>query len=118
MKLKKLAGDQVVQRNCLPASASKVPGGPVFSGQIFPHSLTSLLSWECVPTAQFHISSADIQIQDRLIVSSDGTCIHTLFLNSSLGDKLWGSLSVKIDAFSLFLLLFYSFVIPPEKMIY
>ena len=51
-------------------------------------------------------------------MSSDGARIHTLFLNSSLGDKLWGSSSVKIDAFSLFFLLFYSFVISPEKMIY
>ena len=69
MKLKKLAGDQVVQSNHLPASASKVPGGPVFSGQIFPCSLASLLPWECVPTAQRRVSSADVQIQDRLIVS-------------------------------------------------
>ena len=70
------------------------------------------------PAAQRRVGSADIQIQDRLILPSDGTCILTLFLNSSLGDKLWGSVSVKTDAFSLFFLLFYSFVIPPEKMIY
>ena len=84
---------------------SPAPSPPSYPGSVF-------------PTAQHRVSSADIQIQDRLIVSSDGARIHTLFLNSSLGDKLWGSSSVKIDAFSLFFLLFYSFVISPEKMIY
>lgn len=45
---------------------SLTPSHPSYLGSVF-------------PTAQFHISSADIQIQDRLIVSSDGTCYsHTL----------------------------------------
>lgn len=85
MKLKKLARNQAVQTNCLPASTSKVPGAIVFSSPTFPCSLTDILG--VFAGAQLVLGTPTHRSQDRVTVSTDGTGFHTLFLNSSLGEK-------------------------------
>lgn len=71
------------QSNCLPTSASKVPGASAFGSQTshcFPGSRPSvgvLAYWPC----------------NRLIVPTDSTSIHSLFPKSSLGERCLGSLS-------------------------
>lgn len=83
---------------------------------LLPH--LPLLLGVCSPGHSSVLGMLAYRSQDRLIVSTSGICLHTLLPNSSLGEKLLGWLSVKIDAFSLLPLLFYSFIFPPEEMIY